>query len=368
MTDPGGLLLTPTEGHSGTANFTWPYTRHSWNKRRKLTVFPAIAAQFTDLSRPLEKRPVISSQLSLAYEVMQDWKAELRGEFLFDRDPAGDRIRSEEHRIWMLWTKQWQDGQTPSTPWVWAAEGQIPRNELEFGPDVYYSQYKEPDLGVEFSGPMYGLAGSFTHHHPNLLMFKAEGRGAGGRVDYTGSGKISGISDYTFEGRFTTGYDVPLKEDRLLTPFFGVGYRYLNDDSSSKTSSTGAFGYERESHYLYSPVGASYGGALGGGWKVGLSLEYDIFWKGTQKSHLEDVSPSFNMLSNDQTRGYGARGSVKFQKVGELMDWVIEPYLRWWDIQDSDSTNVTFQNVIVGTGFEPANETLEVGGDIRIQF
>jgi hypothetical protein len=108
MTNPGGLFLTPTRGHSGTANFTWPYTRHSRNKRRKLSVFPALAAQFTDLSDALEKRPILSSQLSLAYEVMQDWKAELRGEFLLDRDTEGDQIRTEEHRIWMLWTAQWR--------------------------------------------------------------------------------------------------------------------------------------------------------------------------------------------------------------------------------------------------------------------
>jgi hypothetical protein len=108
MTDPGGLLLTPTEGHSGSVNFTWPYTRHSWNKRRKLTLVPAIATHFTDLSDALEKRPVLSSRMSLAYEVMQDWKAELTGEFLFDHDTDGDRIRSEEHRIWMLWTAQWK--------------------------------------------------------------------------------------------------------------------------------------------------------------------------------------------------------------------------------------------------------------------
>ena len=104
----GGTRITPTEGHSGTINFTWPYTRHSWNKRRKLTAFPSLAAEFTDLSDGLEKRPILSSQLSLAYEVMQEWKAELRGEFLFDHDTEGDRIRTEEHRIWMFWTAQWR--------------------------------------------------------------------------------------------------------------------------------------------------------------------------------------------------------------------------------------------------------------------
>ena len=110
LTPPeGGARVTPTQGNSATASFTWPYTRHSWNKRRKLTVFPSVNTHFTDLERGLQKRPAVSSSLSLAYEVMQDWKAELRGEFLFDKDREdSDRVRTEEYRLWMLWTAQWR--------------------------------------------------------------------------------------------------------------------------------------------------------------------------------------------------------------------------------------------------------------------
>ncbi|MDO8730834.1 MAG: hypothetical protein Q7J69_06610 [Candidatus Omnitrophota bacterium] len=174
LTNTDGLFLTPTEGHSGTANFTWPYTRHSWNKRRKLTVFPALAAQFTDLSRPLEKRPLFSSQLSMAYEVMQNWKAELRGEFLFDHDTDGDQIRSEEHRFWMLWTSQWKG--EPQ----WAAQ-ERPREKLQAEPsklqalldDVRRRLRLESDLSVQ-SGYRtddldWNIAGDSNGQNPNIL-------------------------------------------------------------------------------------------------------------------------------------------------------------------------------------------------------
>lgn len=249
-----------------------------------------------------------------------------------------------------------------------AAPSEIPQNQWEIGPDVYYFRYKEPDVSVEFEGPMYGLAGSFTHHNPSRFMLKADGRGAWGEVDYTGSGTIDGIQDWTLEGRLAAGYDIPLHEGRRLTPFVGVGYRYLNDDSSGRTSSTGARGYKRESNYLYSPVGVEFSAPLNSQWKIGVSVEYDLFWRGQQKSHLNDADPSFNALSNDQTSGYGARGSLKLQRMGERVDWVIEPYVRWWSIDDSKSANVTFSGVIVGTGYEPRNETLEVGGGISMRF
>lgn len=252
----------------------------------------------------------------------------------------------------------------------WADSAQLRQNEngWELGPEVYYFRYEEPDVNVRFDGPMYGLAAAFTHHHPNRLMLKAEGRGAWGEVDYTGSGTLSGITDWVFEGRIAAGYDVAVSRSQRLTPFFGLGYRYLNDDSSGRTSSTGARGYERESNYFYSPVGVEFSAPLNDRWRIGVSAEYDLFWKGQQKSHLNDADPSFNALSNDQTSGYGARGSLKLQRIGERIDWVIEPYVRWWSIKDSKSANVTFSGVIVGTGYEPKNETLEVGGGISMRF
>lgn len=253
---------------------------------------------------------------------------------------------------------------------AWAAPQADRQHKWEFGPDAYYFRYREPNVDVTFDGPMVGLAGAFAHHHPNRLMFKAEGRGAVGQVNYSSrdTGSIDGISDFALEGRLAAGYDLPVRDSRRLTPFFGVGYRYLNDDSSGKTSTTGAKGYERESNYFYSPLGVEYSAPLNGQWRMAITGEYDIFWRGQQESHLEDVNPGFNTLSNTQTRGYGARGSVTFSKTGERVDWVIAPFIRWWSIRDSKNANVTFAGAIVGYGYEPQNDTLEVGGAITVRF
>ena len=109
LTNPNTLLLTQeSNGHSGTASFTWPASWHSRDQRRKLTLFPGINATFTDFDAGMERRPLLSSELTLAYEVMQNWKAQLRGEFVHDRDHDGQNIRTQESRIWMLWTAQWK--------------------------------------------------------------------------------------------------------------------------------------------------------------------------------------------------------------------------------------------------------------------
>ena len=101
---------------------------------------------------------------------------------------------------------------------------------------------------------------------------------------------------------------------------------------------------------------------------MGIGIEYDIFWSGTQKSHLEDVNSSFNLVSNDQNDGYGIRGSVKLTKKSDRFDVVIEPFVRWWSIKDSQFSNVTFTGAIVGYAYEPKNETLEMGGKVSFLF
>jgi len=244
-----------------------------------------------------------------------------------------------------------------------------PLVEWEIGPEIYHFQYEEPSVDVEEDGVMFGLTGSFTHHNPSRLMFTAEGRGAWGEVDYTGTGMIDGIPDWTLEGRLAAGYDIHLDEFKRFTPFFGIGYRYLNDDSSGMTSTTGAVGYERESNYLYSPIGLMFDARLSGGWRIGMKVEYDLFWSGKQITHLEDVDPSLNTVTNKQRRGFGLRGSLTFQKkVGEKIDVAIKPFIRWWRIKNSEFAVVTFAGTPIGLGLEPKNETIEAGGQISILF
>ena len=244
-------------------------------------------------------------------------------------------------------------------------------SKWELGPEVYYSEYKEPDFDVKIDGVMYGVVGALEgHNNSKHWMTRLEGRAAWGEKDYhsTASGSVNGIEDYLLEGRGVVGYDFHPSEHWTFTPFFGAGYRYLNDDSSGKVSSNGARGYERESAYFYSPAGAELRGDLNDGWTLAFNGEYEIFWSGEQKSHLEDALPSLNTISNDQDGGYGVRGSIKLQKKGEKYDILIEPFVRWWSVQDSQVSNITYTGVIVGYAYEPKNETLEAGCKVSLLF
>lgn len=115
----------------------------------------------------------------------------------------------------------------------------LPKYSAEASAETYYFQYREPGVMRE-KGVFYGLGGAYTFR--DKIMLRAEGRGAFGRVDYKNSGTLKNIDDFTLEFRGLGGYGFNIFTSSILTPYFGVGYRYLNDDTKGRTTSTGAAG------------------------------------------------------------------------------------------------------------------------------
>ena len=242
----------------------------------------------------------------------------------------------------------------------------LQRHAFDTGQEVYHFKYKEPGL-MEEKGIFYGLTLGYTRrswvpaspeespsHNKAGAMFRAEGRFAYGRVDYDGALSdgtpytMDDIDDFALEGRLLLGWDV-LDRHMLHTPYAGIGYRYLNDDLSVDW-----YGYERESNYLYLPVGYQFDSKSTDGWSWGARAEYDVFLWGNQKSRLGDVGLSD--VDNRQTSGFGYRASIKVQHKQKNGILIIEPFFRYWDINDS-----RIEYTYWGSGYEPANETTEYG-------
>ena len=244
------------------------------------------------------------------------------------------------------------------------------KHAWDLGAEISYIKYKEPDV-MKQEGAMYGISGSYAGFGQFLsknFMLKLEGKWSWGQVDYENSGSIDDIDDYILEFRGLGGYSYPLLDTFIVRPYFGFGYIYLNDDISGMISSTGARGYKRESNYIYSPIGIELMAALENRWFIGLTLEYDHFWIGVQKSHLSDADPSFNDLENDQNKGYGLRAAARIQKKGERIDFAIEPFIKYWNIKKSEEQTITYSGLLWGFGYEPKNNSTEIGGKIAIKF
>ncbi|MBU4304782.1 MAG: hypothetical protein KJ893_04050 [Candidatus Omnitrophica bacterium] len=243
----------------------------------------------------------------------------------------------------------------------------LEENGIQFAAEISHIAYKEPGVMKE-DGMMSGWNISYAYHH-NLVL-AAEGRFSFGRVDYTsnGTGDMEDIDDYLMELRALGGYDVSETEGVVLIIYSGFGYRFLQDDSQGVTTTTGALGYKRESNYYYIPIGMEATADIGNGMRVGLVLEYDFFWKGAQKSYLSSAVSGFNDLSNDQHKGYGYRAAVRVISEISDIDLIVEPFLRYWKMERSESADITYTGVIVGYGYEPKNYSTEYGLKIAVCF
>jgi len=236
------------------------------------------------------------------------------------------------------------------------------KHTWEVGTEISHITYKEPGV-MKQKGVMSGILGSYTYY--DNFMLKTEGRFSFGQVDYSSSssGSMNDIDDYILEFRGLGGYEFPAFKASTVIPYSGIGYRYLNDDMHGRYTTTGHFGYERELNYIYSPIGVEIITALENDWTIGAVLEYDYFWEGKQKSHM-GWQPGYYDIENEQDEGYGCRGSLKFQKESESIDYVIETFVRYWNIKDSKTTTDP-----AGTSWiEPKNTSTEYGIKFTARF
>ncbi len=254
---------------------------------------------------------------------------------------------------------------------VAAAQQPSPPDTIGFnwavGADVHHQAYKEPSLGVSETGWLGGvtLDGRLEY---NLWQLRGEMLADYGRMDYSGSGTANGIDDVEFEARALVARVLPLDaQGTQLTPYVGLGYRLLSDQLGGKTTSTGAIGYDRLSQYQYMPLGLEMRFGLAPGWSLKPTAEYDYFLHGTQDSYLSQVSSSLSDLHNTQHSGYGWRGSLMARMDG-TRPIEFGPYVRYWNIRQSDTQPISFRGVTVGSGFEPANHTTEIGVAAKMWF
>ncbi|MFH1715738.1 MAG: hypothetical protein ABIF19_00170, partial [Planctomycetota bacterium] len=283
-------------------------------------------------------------------------------------DASGEPMKDEEGNF--IFTAEPNEARAvPPVAPPWAGPQQPPasrpglrRHAVDIGPEIYHFKYEEPAFpgfpGIKEEGTFYGLRFGYTSRDwvpasPKVSpsdgggMFRAEGRFAFGQVDYDGATQggspltFDNQDDFAFEGRLLLGGDM-LRGDTLNTLYAGIGYRYLYDDLGNG----GPAGYERESNYLYVPLGYQFDSSHKVGWSFGFGAEFDVFIVGMQRSHVYPV------LENRQNSGYGYRASVRFQHKSQDAIITIEPFFRYWDIDDSE---------VEPGGYEPANETTEFG-------
>lgn len=258
----------------------------------------------------------------------------------------------------------------------------IKKHLFKVDAELFSFRYKEPGV-MKDAGTMRGFYGHYAYRpSPGELLYtkitnlyKIEGRYSVGEVDYkaVSHAELKNIDDWSAELRGIFGKEYV---DGPFTTiiYSGAGYRYLNDNNSGRLSTVGDtsyYGYQRESNYYYLPVGLEFSNQINNRWSVAILGEYDWLAYGLQISHLSDgnqfLSTRNDDAENKQDHGYGLRASLRLIRESGIVDLVFEPFIRYWDIEDSEIVSI-FVDGATSNALEPENNTIETGLKIGFQF
>lgn len=242
----------------------------------------------------------------------------------------------------------------------------VPVHDYGISASISYFDYKEDSIDMEIDGPMFGIAGRYDFHDTySRLMVGLQGELSYGSTDYDGSTwggapVTEDSDDMIVELRGLAGLDFRPGSDWLLTPYLGLGYRYWYNDIK------GTGGYTREVQYFYLPLGLEVTRRLNANWRLRLTTEGDLLLSGAADSELSDVFAGLNDTTNktDFGDGWGARVSLEVRTD----NFSIEPFFRYWDIDESDTDTLTLYGTPIGLVVEPANTTEIYGLQVSYYF
>lgn len=240
----------------------------------------------------------------------------------------------------------------------------------------------------------------------NRIKFEAEA--AKGSTNYTDEriGDLGDFGQYMLELRTTGGYDFYTRNQTRISPYTGLGYRYLKDTSGDITDfpantffiedpsitwtrETGIRQeFDKDHHYFYIPLGVTSKAYLAPTLSLSLNLEYDFVFYGDIRSKYSDIGPIYSEDNGDRTMSansmktelnstHGLRGSMRLTKEYPQTDFFVEPFFRLWKTSESDDQDYPLQvsdggkrvflqpdGVTPYRRHEPGDVTTEVG--IRI--
>jgi hypothetical protein len=230
------------------------------------------------------------------------------------------------------------------------------RTGNEIGVTASSYKYTEPGnisikaakVGFDYSGT-YAIGSEWPNRNDGWFV-RGDLRFATGKGDYSGiSGTLNNRPDWYYEIRGLIGKDFRFG-DYTLSPYAGLGYRYLFNDLRGVTS-TGAGGYRRESNYTTIPVGVTHKMNLANQAQLLTTAEYSFLARGRQESKLSDANPANQDVSHTQRSGYGLRLGTMVR----FATWSVGPSLILWHVKESDRANNAPLTV------EPRNNTYEIG-------
>jgi hypothetical protein len=205
------------------------------------------------------------------------------------------------------------------------------------------------------SGPRIGPSVAATFSFGSDWFVAGDGRLSFGLLDYEGGteGRKDGNQDVLWDVRVKGGKDIFFEHLALgarsatfsISPFIGLGLRAESTDLRGRTDA-GVMGYRFHNEFAYALIGVTPRFRLDSESRISTDIEYDQLIFGRRRAYASDVGPGFEDSTTYQHRGYGVRGSIRY----ETDRWAVGPFATFWSIADPSRYY-----------FEPRNTSWEGG-------
>lgn len=253
-----------------------------------------------------------------------------------------------------------------------------------------YFRYDEPGVDVSYAGMITGLQGAYKKSFSSWSL-KIQSEIMSGNLNY--DGRLNGhqtadgatLSSFDDSRALTYGSNLwysdsvvllgrsYFKNQFRLTPYAGLGYRYLNNPDNPDVP----YDYRRQVTYLYLPMVLEFEKILSRKSSWGITGEVDLLLKGSAKANLSDASDGYNDLNFNQSLG----GSVKLTGLynREIRGHAVslKPFVEIWVVDESDTDILEYEGARVmvrsadgsyGDYREPTNITLAAGLQLNVMF
>lgn len=179
-----------------------------------------------------------------------------------------------------------------------------------------------------------------------------------GHTHYHGRSAGTMMKRY-YKGRLEGNLTCRLND--MITPFAGLGYRIVHDDSGGHFPSNGGVSYDRQNHLVYVPFGFLINPVE----NLTFKAQANAVLLGRQISFTSDGDTGYPDGHNQQDKGWGVDFAADYRMTEK---WSVYGFYRYWSIDrsDSDCGDVAGQGYVCW--WEPDNTTTEIGVGVAYKF
>ena len=237
---------------------------------------------------------------------------------------------------------------------------QMPKSStLKMGFMFYHFDYKEDE------GWLPGTFISYTFKKNSIFYSRIYSHYAAAEITYDGATQTGTPINFSndpqkfFKLQWDFGYPWPIRDNFVLTPYSGMGYRYW-ERGEAKITAASYTNYKEVYSWGYIPVGLKIDYDINDRWRVGGNVAANFMFGGRMKAYLSEVlaGPDLDFSLGNEV-GWYAELPVTY-RITNNWALTVTPWYEYSTTGQSDTQYFHYGGSLYST-YEPSSKTNQFG-------